>query len=42
MPNGVETKFTSIVVSYFQDGQEIGGSEIAFYNTKTRSWEEVK
>lgn len=42
MPNGIETKYTSIVVSYFQDGQEIGGSEIAFYNSENGSWEEVK
>jgi hypothetical protein len=38
LPNNVETSETSIEVSYYQDGEIIGGDRIAIYNSETGEW----
>ena len=42
LPNGKTTSQTSIEVSYYQDGNIVGGDRVAIYNSKTEQWEEVK
>jgi hypothetical protein len=39
LPNGVPTAETSIEVSYYQDGQPIGGDRIAIFNYEKNDWE---
>jgi hypothetical protein len=39
LPNGVPTAQTSIEVSYYQDGNIIGGERIAIYNSERAEWD---
>lgn len=39
LPNGVPTHETSIEVSYYQDGNIVGGDRVAVYNEAAKEWE---
>jgi hypothetical protein len=41
LPNGVETKQTSIEVSNYQDGEITGGDRVAIFNYEIGEWEKV-
>ena len=42
LPNNVETFQTSIEVSYYENGEIVGGDRVAIFNYETGEWEEVK
>ncbi len=41
MPNGVMTSWTSIEVSYYEDGQIVNGKRIAVYNYENSEWNDA-
>ncbi len=42
LPNKVMTLETSIEVSYYQDGEIVGGDRVAIFGYQKNEWEEVK